>query len=425
MSCGCSRTRDGGGARDLCARIFVRALTNPRFGARTALIVAAATAVQALVSMATMILPAIAPRAAASLGVPSALIGFQVSLMYAFATAISLVSGRFVRRFGPVRTNQIALLLAAAGLTLSATASLAMIAVGSILMGIGYGLPNPAASHLLMRFTPAHRRNFVFSLKQTGVPLGGVLAGLTAPALAELVDWRAPLLATALAAASIALVFAFARARWDDDRDASHALFRAPLEGIWSMLAVAPLRHLCAIGFLLAAVQVCLVTFLVVLLVEDYGLSIVMAGMVLGLVQVAGVIGRVGWGLAADATHQGLRTLLAIGVVIVALALVLAFAARSASLAVVVLTLLGATAIGWNGVFLAETARLAPAGRVGEATGIILSLTYLGVFVGPALFGMAAPLLGGYRSAFLLLALAAAVASVFASIARRSAERIG
>ncbi|WP_417276298.1 hypothetical protein [Castellaniella sp.] len=46
--------------------------------------------------------------------------------------------------------------------------------VGALLIGLGYG-----------PITPAHRMSFVFSIKQTGVPLGGVLAGLVVPGLAQ------------------------------------------------------------------------------------------------------------------------------------------------------------------------------------------------------------------------------------------------
>jgi fucose permease len=48
---------------------------------------------------------------------------------------------------------------------------------------------------------------------------------------------------------------------------------------------------------------------------------------------------------------------------------------------------LGATAIGWNGVYLAEVARLAPAGQAGLATGGCLFFTFVGVVILPFLFG--------------------------------------
>jgi hypothetical protein len=43
----------------------------------------------------------------------------------------------------------------------------------------------------------------------------------------------------------------------------------------------------------------------------------------------------------------------------------------------------GVTASGWNGVFLAEVARLAPEGRVGEATGAVLMFGFAGLVLGP------------------------------------------
>ena len=46
----------------------------------------------------------------------------------------------------------------------------------------------------------------------------------------------------------------------------------------------------------------------------------------------------------------------------------------------------GATAVGWNGVFLAEIARLAPPGRISDATGGSAFFTFLGVVVTPPLF---------------------------------------
>ena len=38
-------------------------------------------------------------------------------------------------------------------------------------------MSSPAGSEILQRFSPPPIRNLVFSIKQTGVPLGGVLAG--------------------------------------------------------------------------------------------------------------------------------------------------------------------------------------------------------------------------------------------------------
>jgi MFS family permease len=83
-----------------------------------------------------------------------------------------------------------------------------------------------------------------------------------------------------------------------------------------------------------------------------------------------------------------------------------------------VLMLLGATAIGWNGVYLAEVARQAPHGQAGVATGGTLGFTFLGVLCGPPLFGVAAARFGSYGDAYALLIIPALMIAVLLWISR-------
>jgi hypothetical protein len=72
----------------------------------------------------------------------------------------------------------------------------------------------------------------------------------------------------------------------------------------------------------------------------------------------------------------------------------------------------GASAIGWNGVYLSEVARRAPAGQVGTATGGTQFFTFLGALSGPPLFAASVSVTGGYGggfAAFAVLPLAAGV----------------
>jgi hypothetical protein len=71
----------------------------------------------------------------------------------------------------------------------------------------------------------------------------------------------------------------------------------------------------------------------------------------------------------------------------------------------VVLFVFGATALGWNGVYLAEVARQAPPGMAGVATGGTLAITFFGVMLGPPMFGGLAGLFGSYRVGFGALAI--------------------
>jgi MFS family permease len=68
---------------------------------------------------------------------------------------------------------------------------------------------------------------------------------------------------------------------------------------------------------------------------------------------------------------------------------------------------LGATVIGWNGVFLAETARLSPEGQVSEATAGVMVVTFMGSVIGPPLLSGLLALTESYEAGFLLLTIAA------------------
>src|SRR6478735_11901745 len=147
-------------------------------------------AIQAMVAMAMLTLPAMAPRVAADVGISAAYIGLYIAVAYAGAMGASLASGTAVARYGPIRVSQISLVLCAAGLALCAVPFVPVIALGALLVGIGYGPVTPASSHLLARTTPAHRMSLVFSVKQTGVPLGGALAGAIVPTLQFGFGWQ-------------------------------------------------------------------------------------------------------------------------------------------------------------------------------------------------------------------------------------------
>jgi MFS family permease len=77
-----------------------------------------------------------------------------------------------------------------------------------------------------------------------------------------------------------------------------------------------------------------------------------------------------------------------------------------------VLFVFGASAIGWNGVYLAEVARQSPPGMAGIATAGTLAITFLGNVLGPPLFGGIAGVFGTYRAGFIALAVPLALCAV-------------
>lgn len=363
-------------------------------------------AIQALVSMALITLPVMGPAVAAHLGVAPALIGLYVALVYGAAMMASLAAGTAVARFGALRVSQVSLLLCAVGLAMSTAASLPAIALGAVLIGLGYGPVTPASSHLLARSTPPHRLSLVFSLKQTGVPLGGVLAGAIVPPLLVL-GWQRALCVVALANVACALLAQPLRRSLDADRQPQRPLVLGSLaQPIRLVMAHPALRRLAACSFVFSIAQLSLTTYLVTYLHETLGYGLVAAGLLLSVSQGAGVGGRILWGYVSDRWLGARRTLTGLAVLMALSSAVTALLQATLPMPLMVLPLIvfGASAIGWNGVYLAEVAREAPAGQAGVATGGTLAVTFFGVVVGPPLFGVIANGLGSYRAGFAAVA---------------------
>ncbi|WP_232540159.1 MFS transporter [Azohydromonas aeria] len=367
---------------------------------------AATLAIQVLASAAVIAPTAVAPVIGAQMGLPAAAVGLYVALVYLGAMLASVLGSHFIARHGAIRTSQASLALCAAGLGLIATATLWAALPGAFILGLGYGPITPASSQILARTTPAHRMGLVFSLKQTGVPLGGVIAGLVVPPLSLAAGW--PLALGLLAAASL-LCAALAqplRAALDADAGGSQAgagtgfgALARPVALVW---ADATLRRLALCSLVFSCVQVCVTAYLVSFLTAQLHWALVAAGVALSVTQTAGVAGRVLWGAVADRGPGARRMLLALCVLMIAAgaAMPLLRPDSPAALVLALLAIYGGTAIGWNGVYLAEVARLAPPGQAGVATGGVLAFTYLGVVAGPPLFGALASSGAGFGWAY-------------------------
>ena len=371
------------------------------------------TAIQAMVSMALLTLPAMAPAVARALAVPSTLVGAYVALCYFAAMLSSLVGGTLVRRLGAIRVSQLGLGLCAVGLALCALPWLPAVALGALCIGAGYGPITPASSHLLALTTPAHRMSLVFSIKQTGVPAGGMLAGALVPGLSLWLGWQGTLLAVAGVCALCAALAQPLRAALDGDRQPAQPLaLQALFKPIGMVLGQPSLRALAACSFLFSAVQVSTTAYMVTYLNESLGMTLLAAGASLSVSQLAGVVGRIAWGAVADRGLGPRNTLMLLATLMMAGSVLTALLQPQWPTLLIwaIVALLGASAIGWNGVYLATVARQAPPGQAGVATGGTLLFTFMGVVCGSPAFGALAGASGSYRIAFAALALPAALA---------------
>jgi MFS family permease len=292
------------------------------------------------------------------------------------------------------------------GLSLCAVPSLPVIAIGALLIGLGYGPITPASSQILARTTKPSQMALVFSIKQSGVPLGAMMAGAIIPTMMINIDWQLSLIAVALACLIFAALSQPLRPSLDDLRQAGLPFEIGTLtRPIRMVLGHRTLATMAICSFMFSMVQLSLTTYLVTYLHEDLSYGMVSAGLLLSVTQIGGIGGRIAWGVISDRWLGAQKTLMLLACLMALSALVTALLLPQLPLWAIWITLVvfGASAIGWNGVYLAEVARQAPEGQAGVATGGTLTFTFLGAVIGAPIFGMLSSVFGTYQAGFLAL----------------------
>jgi MFS family permease len=319
-----------------------------------------------------------APFIRDSFGLSHAGIGAIASAVYGTASATSVVGGRLTDRTGPGPVLVLSMLALGLGVAIAAVAPGAVVFFAGVLVcGLGYGLVNPP-TNVLANPRSARRRGLAMSVKQSGIPLGGIVAGASLPPVAAVAGWRWAMAAPV----AVCALLAFASVTTGGRGGAKATLHRdeQPPDVVLRRFP----GH--AFGFLMAGVQVTIFTFLTVYLTEDRHLSAGRAGSMLALLMVGGLVGRLVWGWVSDRRPgDRVRVLQAISLLSGA-ALVLVPALGTAMLAGAALVV-GCCAVGWNGVYIATVSESAPPETIGVTTGVALLLVNLGAVVLPPAFG--------------------------------------
>jgi nitrate/nitrite transporter NarK len=349
--------------------------------------------------------PLIAAAIVADLSVDPALVGVYLAIGSVAGFLTTLGCGGLILRYGALRMTQVGMLALGIGLAITTTGWLPLFAAGAFVGGLGQAVSTPSSSHLLGRLSPRRLAPLVFSIKQTGVPAGLMLAGVVAPALVAAADWRAALLVVAGLCALTGLALQPLRARFDVDRIPGQPLSPADIRAnVAGVLRDPALRALCLAMFSFVGLQSLFTGFFVLYLVRGLGYDLERAGLVFAIAVAVAVPARIGWGWIASHLVRPATLLAMLGVGMAGAAALTAVIdpAWPTWAAAAIATALSATAVSWHGVLLAEVARLSPPGRIGSTTGAVLAFGDAGSLVLPLLFSAALALTGGYASGFLI-----------------------
>ncbi|WP_255592737.1 MFS transporter [Bordetella sp. BOR01] len=373
--------------------------------------VAAIFTLQTTSSFLTRLIPIIAPAMAIEFGWSGSSIGYLTASNSLGGLAILVAGSAMLRQIGGMRTLQLTLVLGAACMAFLLYPSLGIALVACFAMGLSNGAANPAGSEVLQRYSPPGMRNLMFSIKQAGVPLGGVIAGLLVPAVVALAGWRIALFICAL----IVILPTGLTWRLSAGLDETPAKKRvaSPIPTLQSLRTLSvPLASLMRsrgllkislVGSLFAVSQSCWFTFTVIYLIDGLGYSLGLAGMVFAVMQAGGVIGRIALGWLSDRLGSATATLSIAAIFSAATTALLGLTNPEWPLWTVILLafIAGCSAASWNGVQIAEVARRSPSHLISETAAGSSILVNLINMLAPTAFAAFVAVSGRYDYAFI------------------------
>jgi sugar phosphate permease len=249
------------------------------------------------------------------------------------------------------------------GLVVAAYApSFAALVVALTLGGALGASVNAASGRAVMSWFAPQQRGFALGIRQTALPMGGLIAALVLPPVEAAGGVRAGLLALA------AGCFAAAIAGFGGIREAPRQ--EEELTDIGSPVRDPRMWKLSAGSALILGAQISILSFLILFLHQERGLSTVEAAGIFAVIQAFGAVLRIASGRWSDRVQARIAPLRRLALALTA-TLATAAALLSAPLAILipVFVVAGALSLSWNGLSFTAAAELAGRRRAGAALG--------------------------------------------------------
>ena len=317
-----------------------------------------------------------------------------VATGYAFAImVVSLPLGNLADRIGGRPTLVLMLVFVFVGLLgMSLSWGLWSLCAFAAIAGVPAGGANSATNNIIVEKVPAGSRGWITGIKQSGVQMGILVAGVVLPVAALRLGWRWALGLSALVAligiaATLVVIPAAARSRVRTTRQPGGSGTRMPVAVWW----------LAGYGVPMGAAVAVYSTFVPLYAQEQIGMSVGLAGLVMAVSGAAGMVARIIWGRIAERAGDPAVPLMWIGTLgIGSIALTWAASPATPLLVWAGAMLMGIGAGSWMSVSMLAAMTLSGPERTGRGTALIVVGFGLGLTVGPVIFGWGVDSSGGY-----------------------------
>jgi sugar phosphate permease len=368
-------------------------------------ILGSALLIQLTISIVTQGFPALAPFAKLDLGLTRPEVGIFATVLNVGTMVALLPAGWAVDTLGERRV------LVAGGIATGIVTVVAAFAPSFIMLvplliivGLAGATPTPAGSTAIISAFAVRDRAFIMSIRQTGIPLGGALAALILPPIAIAAGWR-PALVVAGAVTILGALVGFVLVR-DAPRTRRSPVHRE--RGSLRAVATWDATFIGLAAIFLTLGQFVLVSYIALYLFESWHIPLAEGSLFLVAANIGGVVGRLAWGTVSDRLFGRRRRgpLILVSVMGAAGFAILAWLPVTTPQLVLFpfVFALGACVIGWNGVYITFLSESAPSDKRGRSVAYGMTISQVGIFGGPAAFGVLVDVSGSYRVGWLCVA---------------------
>ena len=333
-------------------------------------------------------------------------VGLITGTIFGAATLTSAGFGWAIDRYGARRIGGGFMVLSGLMVMLLyfATSFLLILLVAAA-MGSLRPVGHPAGTKAIMEWIGPARRGTAMSIKQAGNPILAAMAAATVPPLAVAYGWRVA--AVALGAFIIVGGIAILALYRDKPLPAGSKKMSTPFfTGMKQVMRDRNISLAIGFSFPLVGAQVATLTYFILFLNDELGVSVVVAGGLLATLQVASIVMRIGWGVISDTLGGGRRKPIlfisgsATAVILTAVSL-LPDGTPAWGLVLVAIAL-GATATSWVSVHTVLLAELSQPSQIGTTVGYASMVSRSGIVIAPIVFGVIADT-ASYQAAWLAL----------------------
>jgi MFS family permease len=360
-------------------------------------------------------LSALGPVLARDLDLSVTKVGALSSVYFATATVGSSPLGRWVSRHGSRAGLLLTVTMAVLGALLCTVApTYVALLVGVGCAGLAAAAANPATNLALSRVARPH--GLLVGLKQSGVAVAALGAGVVLPSVAQHSGWRISFLVCAVAAAGLVPMtarqprVASPRRRRDNSATSPPAV-----------------RVLTAFSFFMGAALSTVTAYLPLYAHQTVQLGIGRSGAIVAVIGACGIVGRIAVSVAAGRLPVSAmpRLLAAVALCsLLGLTFVVAAAGGGEILLWLGVLLLGLAGSGWNGAVMLTVLRVAP--DVGRASGFVQTGFFSGLAIMPVVFGRVVDWTGDFAWGWLItgVSLLSAIAVATLVLTRYAAPTI-